>query len=94
MTTRRDGGVAAPNTGTSRRWRSRAATTASTPCARILKDAPRFLNPGGTLVVEVGHNRLAAEAAFPRLPFVWLATASSDDSVFPLKREDIVAEGR
>ena len=56
----------------------------------ILKEAPRFLNPQGTLVVELGHNRAAAEAAFPRLPFVWLATAGSDDCVFLVKREDII----
>jgi len=57
----------------------------------IVGDAPRYLNPGGTLVVEVGHNRLATELAFPRLPFVWLETATSSDSVFLLKREDLVA---
>jgi ribosomal protein L3 glutamine methyltransferase len=57
----------------------------------ILREAPRFLEPDALLVVEVGHNRLAAEAAFPRMPFVWLATRSSSDSVFLLKREDIVA---
>jgi ribosomal protein L3 glutamine methyltransferase len=57
----------------------------------ILRDAPRFLEPEGLLVVEVGNNRLAAEAAFPRMPFLWLATPSADDSVFLLKREEIVA---
>ena len=57
----------------------------------IVKEAPRFLNPGGTLVVELGHNRAAAELAFPRLPFVWLATADTEDCVFLVKREDIVA---
>jgi ribosomal protein L3 glutamine methyltransferase len=57
----------------------------------IVKEAPRFLSPGGVLVVEIGHNRAAAELAFPRLPFVWLETPSSADSVFLLKREDIVA---
>ncbi len=57
----------------------------------ILKEAPRFLSPGGVLVVEIGHNRAAAELAFPRLPFVWLETPSSTDCVFLLKREDIVA---
>jgi len=57
----------------------------------ILRDAPRYLNPGGTLVVEIGHNRAAAEAAFPRLPFAWLTTPSSEDCVFALRREDIVA---
>ncbi len=57
----------------------------------IVKEAPRFLNPHGTLVVEVGHNRDAAELAFPRLPFVWLETANTSDSVFLLKREELVA---
>jgi ribosomal protein L3 glutamine methyltransferase len=56
----------------------------------ILKEAPRFLNPGGTLVVEVGSNRSGTELAFPRLPFVWLETASSSESVFLVKREDII----
>jgi ribosomal protein L3 glutamine methyltransferase len=56
----------------------------------ILKEAPRFLNPNGTLVVEVGHNRAAVELAWPRLPFVWVATATAPDSVFLLKRADIV----
>src|SRR6266568_7162377 len=47
----------------------------------IVANSARFLNPDGVLVVEVGRNREAAEAAFPRLPFTWLATAESADSV-------------
>ena len=57
----------------------------------LLKDAPRFLNHGASLVVEVGQNRAAAENAFPRLPMVWLPTATSEDSVFVVKREDLVS---
>lgn len=57
----------------------------------ILREAPRFLQPDGVLVVEVGHNRVLAEAASPRMPFVWLSTASSNDSVFLLRREDLVS---
>jgi ribosomal protein L3 glutamine methyltransferase len=57
----------------------------------ILRDAPRHLQPGGLLIVEVGHNRDAAETAFPRMPFVWLSTRSSTDSVFLLTREDLIA---
>jgi ribosomal protein L3 glutamine methyltransferase len=57
----------------------------------ILEQAPRFLNPGATLVVEVGHNRPGVELAFPRLPLVWLETATDSDSVFLVKREDLVA---
>ena len=57
----------------------------------MLEEAPRFLNPNGTLVVEVGGNRPAVELAYPRVPFVWLETATSLDSVFLLKREDLIA---
>ena len=61
------------------------------PVRILVKEAPRFLNHGGTLVVETGHNREAAESAFPRLPMVWLPTATSEDGVFLVKREALVA---
>lgn len=56
----------------------------------ILRKAPQFMNRDGLLVVEIGHGRDAAEAAYPRMPFVWLSTASSDDAVFVLSRDEIV----
>jgi ribosomal protein L3 glutamine methyltransferase len=55
----------------------------------ILDKAALHLAPEGLLVVEAGHNRDAVEAAFPRLAFTWLTTASSEDNVFLLKREDL-----
>jgi len=57
----------------------------------IVRDAPRFLNPGGLLVVEVGHGRAAVESAFPRMPLVWLSTEGHDEGVFAVPREEIVA---
>jgi ribosomal protein L3 glutamine methyltransferase len=57
----------------------------------IIAHSAQFLNPDGVLVVEVGHNRAAAEAAFPHMPFTWLATAESEDSVFLLRRDDLLA---
>ncbi len=57
----------------------------------IVREAPRFLSPDGVLVVEVGHNRDAAETAFPRLPFTWLPTTDVEDGVFLLRREELVA---
>ncbi|MFN3750815.1 MAG: 50S ribosomal protein L3 N(5)-glutamine methyltransferase [Thiobacillus sp.] len=56
---------------------------------RILAQAKAHLNPGGVLVVEIGHNRDALEAAYPRLPFVWLDTSGGDQFVFLLRREDL-----
>lgn len=57
----------------------------------ILGHARAHLNPGGLLVVEIGHNRHALEAAYPGLPFTWLETESGDEFVFMLKREDLPA---
>jgi ribosomal protein L3 glutamine methyltransferase len=56
---------------------------------RILAAAKTHLNPGGLLVVEIGHNRDALEAAYPTLPFTWLDTESGDQFVFMLRREDL-----
>jgi hypothetical protein len=42
----------------------------------------------------VGGNREATEAAFPRLPFIWLATPSAEDSVFLLRQEELLAAQR
>ncbi|MCA1979438.1 MAG: 50S ribosomal protein L3 N(5)-glutamine methyltransferase [Thiobacillus sp.] len=56
---------------------------------RILTAAKSHLNPGGLLVVEIGHNRDALEAAYPALPFTWLDTQGGDQFVFLLRREDL-----
>lgn len=57
----------------------------------ILKHAAAHLNPGGILVVEIGHNRDALEAAYPELPFTWLDVAAGDEYVFLLHKEDLPA---
>jgi ribosomal protein L3 glutamine methyltransferase len=56
----------------------------------ILKQAAAHLNPGGILVVEIGHNRDVLEAAYPDLPFNWLDVAAGDEFVFLLHREDLI----
>ncbi len=56
----------------------------------ILKLAAEHLNPNGLLVVEIGHNRVALEAAFPGLPFTWLDVSTGDEFVFLLKREELI----
>ncbi len=56
---------------------------------RMLAQAAAHLNPGGLLVVEIGHNRAALEKAYPRLPFTWLDTSAGEDYVFMLHREDL-----
>jgi ribosomal protein L3 glutamine methyltransferase len=51
---------------------------------RILADAAKYLEPGGTLIVEIGHGRDAIEAEWPQLPFFWLDTEESSGEVFSL----------
>lgn len=59
---------------------------------QILLHAAKFLNPKGVLLVEIGHNREALEAAYPELPFTWLETSGGDGFVFLLTREDLLGE--
>ncbi len=55
----------------------------------ILKNAKDHLNGNGMLVVEIGHNRDALEAAFPQTPFTWLDVSAGDEFVFMLHRNDL-----
>jgi ribosomal protein L3 glutamine methyltransferase len=56
----------------------------------IVSQAAQHLRPGGILVVELGHNRAAAEAAFPHLAFTWPETSGGDQFVFVLTREHLL----
>jgi len=56
---------------------------------KILGQAKRHLTEHGVLLVEIGHNRDALEAAYPDLPFVWLDTSAGDGFVFLLTRKDL-----
>jgi ribosomal protein L3 glutamine methyltransferase len=42
------------------------------------------------LVLEIGNERAHFEAAFPRLPAVWLETSAGDDQVLLLTREALL----
>ncbi len=55
----------------------------------ILDQAKQYLSDNGILVVEIGHNRDALEAAFPALPFIWLDVSAGDEFVFMLNRNDL-----
>jgi len=57
----------------------------------ILRKARAHLDPGGLLVVEVGHNRKALEKAFPGLAFEWPRTSGGRNHVFSLAREALPA---
>lgn len=55
----------------------------------ILAGAADHLTDDGVLVVEIGHNRVALEEAYPDLPFTWLSTHAGDDFVFLLTRDQL-----
>ncbi len=55
----------------------------------ILKNAAKHLTDKGILIVEIGHNRDALEAAFPDLPFTWLDVSAGDEFVFLLHKNDL-----
>ena len=57
---------------------------------RILAEAPRHLAKDGNLLCEIGRGRRPLEAAYPRLPFLWLDTEQSEGEVFWLARKDLV----
>jgi ribosomal protein L3 glutamine methyltransferase len=56
---------------------------------RIIEEGADHLTPKGLLVVEIGHNRLALEEAYPDLPFTWLDTSGGDEHVFLLTRAQL-----
>jgi ribosomal protein L3 glutamine methyltransferase len=53
----------------------------------LLAGVAAHLEAQGALVLEIGHERVFFEAAFPRLQPVWLPTSTGDDEVLLLTRE-------
>lgn len=48
----------------------------------LMRQAAQTLNPGGWLIVEIGHNKDVMTATYPNLPLVWLDTDGGSDFVF------------
>ena len=55
----------------------------------IIAGAKQYLTPDGILLVEIGHERAFAEAAFPDLEFTWVSTSAGDDMVFLLTADKL-----
>jgi ribosomal protein L3 glutamine methyltransferase len=56
---------------------------------RILEEGANYLNPGGFIAIEVGHNRELVETAFPHLSMIWLDTTTSSEKIFLVSRESL-----
>ena len=57
----------------------------------LLRDAPRVMNPGAVLVLEIGNERTFFETAFPTLQAIWLDTSAGEDQVLLLTRDALTA---
>ncbi len=55
----------------------------------ILREAANYLNDDGILIVEIGHNRDALEAAYPNIIFNWLEVSSGTEFVFLLTKSQL-----
>jgi ribosomal protein L3 glutamine methyltransferase len=49
---------------------------------RIIAEAPAYLKPGGSLIVEVGHVADAVDEAFPDQDLMWIEFANGGEGVF------------
>ncbi|MEQ1438182.1 50S ribosomal protein L3 N(5)-glutamine methyltransferase [Fontimonas sp. SYSU GA230001] len=67
-----------------------AGTDGMDVVARILEGAAAHLNPGGTLICEVGGSVEAFEARWPRLPVTWIEFERGGDGVFLIGREALL----
>lgn len=56
---------------------------------RLLREAREYLTDNGVLIVEVGNSAAALEAAFPAVPFTWLAFSRGGDGVFTLTAAEL-----
>ena len=55
----------------------------------LLRQAARFLQPGGLLVVEVGNTETTVRRRLGRVPFLWLQFSRGGGGVFLLTREQL-----
>jgi ribosomal protein L3 glutamine methyltransferase len=57
----------------------------------LIEAAPRVMNPGAVLVLEIGNERAYFETAFPDLQAIWLDTSAGEDQVLLLTLEALTA---
>ncbi|MEO6354310.1 MAG: 50S ribosomal protein L3 N(5)-glutamine methyltransferase [Burkholderiaceae bacterium] len=56
---------------------------------KIVAGAAERLTDNGVLMVEIGNERVFAEAAFPELELTWVTTSAGDDMVFLITAQQL-----
>lgn len=56
---------------------------------RILHEAPARMSPTGVLMLEIGNEYDHFTAAFPHLDPIWVSTATADDQILMLSRDQL-----
>lgn len=56
---------------------------------RLVKGVAKVMTDDAVLVLEVGNERAHFEAAFKRLPAIWLPTSAGDDQVLLLTKDQL-----
>ncbi len=56
----------------------------------LLQEIADYLNPGGLMMVEVGHGWRKFEELHPAMPFLWPAFSLGGEGVFILSREQLL----
>ncbi len=57
---------------------------------RLIKGVAKVMSDDAVLVLEVGNERAHFEAAFKRLPAIWLPTSAGDDQVLLLTKDQLL----
>lgn len=61
---------------------------------KIVAGTAQRLTRNGILMVEIGNERMHAEAAFPERELTWLSTSAGDDMIFLLTAEQLNRTGK
>jgi ribosomal protein L3 glutamine methyltransferase len=56
---------------------------------RIIREAKRYLNENGILIIEIGHNKDVLLKKFPKLQFQWLDVSLGNDFVFMVEKSHL-----
>lgn len=56
---------------------------------RLIAEAEPYLNPGGSLLVEVGPAAANVEASWKSVPFTWLISSAGEPVIFLLSKQDL-----